>query len=65
MDNMKELFFAIRPIHIYGLFTKAHFVIDSHTDALQSSFLGMVLPLHRFLSQRAITTIVTNEHLNR
>jgi glycosyltransferase involved in cell wall biosynthesis len=55
--------FAVLPVYVYGLFTKARFIIDSHTDALQASFWKWTLPLHRFLEHRAITTIVTNDEL--
>jgi hypothetical protein len=43
----------------------AGLIIDSHTDALQSAIWRWSLPLHRFLSRRAIATLVTNEHLSQ
>lgn len=55
--------FAVVPVYIYSLLSKAHFIIDSHTDALQAPFWTWTLPLHRFLERRAVTTIVTNDQL--
>lgn len=55
--------FAVLPVYVYSLFSKSRFIIDSHTDALQASFWKWTLPLHRFLERRAITTLVTNDHL--
>jgi glycosyltransferase involved in cell wall biosynthesis len=51
------------PVYVYSLFSKAHFIIDAHTDALLASYWTWSLPLHRFLSRRALTTIVTNDYL--
>lgn len=56
---------AALPVYIYSLFFKAHFIMDAHTDALLASCWAWSLPLHRFLSRRAITTIVTNDYLQR
>jgi glycosyltransferase involved in cell wall biosynthesis len=50
---------------VYCAPTRAVLIIDSHTDALQSRLWRWSLPLHRFLSRRALTTIVTNEHLGQ
>lgn len=50
-------------VWIYCLFSRSHFIIDSHTDALLASWFQWLMPLHRFLSLRAICTIVTNEYL--
>jgi glycosyltransferase involved in cell wall biosynthesis len=55
--------FAVLPVYVYSLFSEAHFIIDSHTDALQAAFWKWTLPLHRFLERRAVTTIVTNDKL--
>lgn len=57
--------FATLAVYLYSLFAPVLFVIDSHTDALLASFWKWTLPLHRFLSRRAITTMVTNEHLRQ
>jgi hypothetical protein len=48
---------------VYCALTCAGLIIDSHTDALQSRIWQWSLPLHRFLSRKALTTLVTNEHL--
>lgn len=50
-------------VYLYGLVTGVKYIIDSHTDALLASWWRWSIPLHRFLSRRAITTIVTNDHL--
>ena len=55
--------FAVLPVYLYGLFSGARYIIDSHTDALQAPWWEWTLPLHRFLERRAITTIVTNDRL--
>jgi len=56
---------AVLPVYFYRLFSKTRFIIDSHTDALLASWWTWSLPLHRFLSRRAITTIVTNDYLQQ
>ncbi|UCC62441.1 MAG: glycosyltransferase [Anaerolineae bacterium] len=51
---------------IYCALSKAGLIIDSHTDALQCPRpWRWSLPLHRFLSRRAIVTLVTNEQLSQ
>jgi glycosyltransferase involved in cell wall biosynthesis len=50
-------------VWIYCRLANAHLIIDSHTDALLASWWQWSMPLHRFLSRRAICTIVTNDHL--
>jgi glycosyltransferase involved in cell wall biosynthesis len=50
---------------IYCALTGSGLIIDSHTDALQSRIWKWSLPLHRFLSRRALTTIVTNDYLSQ
>jgi len=57
--------FAALMIYLWGLRTGTKYIVDSHTDALLSSWWTWSLPLHRFLSRRAITTLVTNEHLRQ
>jgi len=47
----------------YAQSTKARFVIDSHTGAFLSPRWRWALPLHRSLSRKAVTTIVTNKPL--
>jgi glycosyltransferase involved in cell wall biosynthesis len=55
--------FAPLMVYLWGLVTGAKYIIDSHTDALLASWWGWSLSLHGFLSRRAITTLVTNDHL--
>lgn len=57
--------FAPLLVWIYCALTGTGLIIDSHTDALQSRVWKWSLPLHRFLSRRALATIVTNEHLSQ
>jgi len=52
-------------VWIYCALTGATFIIDSHTCALQDRVWQWSWPLHGFLSRRALTTIVTNEHLRQ
>jgi glycosyltransferase involved in cell wall biosynthesis len=39
------------------------FIIDAHSGAFQHSRWAWSLPLQRFLARRALTTVVTNDHL--
>jgi len=55
--------FAAVVIYIYARLWNARYVIDSHTGGLLAPWWQWSLPIHAFLSRRAITTIVTNEHL--
>jgi glycosyltransferase involved in cell wall biosynthesis len=55
--------FAALVVYLYTKVWKASYIIDSHTVALLAPWWKWSLPLHAFLSRRAITTIVTNEHL--
>jgi hypothetical protein len=50
---------------VYCALTGAGLIIDSHTDAFRGRVWRRSLPLHSFLSRRALTTIVTNEHLRQ
>jgi glycosyltransferase involved in cell wall biosynthesis len=50
-------------VYLWGLLTGTKLIIDSHTDALLAEWWAWTWPLHKFLSQRAIITLVTNEHL--
>jgi len=47
----------------YCALTRNNLIIDTHTDALQSRVWSWSLSLHRFLSRRAKTTLVTNVYL--
>jgi glycosyltransferase involved in cell wall biosynthesis len=57
--------FAALSVYVYSLLARACFVIDSHTESLLASYWRWTLPLHRFLSRRAITTMVTNDYLQQ
>lgn len=55
---------AVLCAYVYCAFTGGGYVIDAHSEALLAR--GWTAPptwIKRFLSKRAITTIVTNEHL--
>lgn len=52
--------FCVLLIFVYARFYGARYVIDSHTGAFFRPWKWFA-PLHRFLSRRAITTIVHNE----
>ncbi len=55
--------FAALWVYLYAKLWRAEFVIDSHTGALLAPWWQWTLPLHAFLSRRAVTTVVTNQHL--
>jgi glycosyltransferase involved in cell wall biosynthesis len=57
--------FAALPVYLYSLLSSAKFIIDAHTPPLLNPIWAWTLPLHRFLSRRAITTIVTNDYLQK
>lgn len=61
---MSPPIFAALPAYIYTRFKVGGFIIDAHTGAIIDKRFGRrALPLHRFLSKHAITTIVTNDYL--
>lgn len=55
--------FAPLFVYLYSLMSGKEFIIDAHTGALVYPQWQWTLPLQRFLSRRALTTILTNEHL--
>ena len=55
--------FATFVVYLYTKISRSKFIIDSHTGALLAPWWQWSLPLHGWLSRRALTTIVTNEHL--
>jgi glycosyltransferase involved in cell wall biosynthesis len=55
--------FAVLVVYLYAKLYRAQYVIDSHTGALLAPWWRWSLPMHAFLSRRAVTTIVTNTHL--
>jgi glycosyltransferase involved in cell wall biosynthesis len=57
--------FAPLFVYLYSLVFGKKFIIDTHTGALVYPQWQWTLPLQRFLSSRALTTILTNEHLAR
>lgn len=55
---------AVILAYVYGVLTGAGYIVDAHSEALLTT--GWTAPptwIKRFLAKRAITTIVTNEHL--
>jgi len=57
--------FAALIVYLYSRLTKTPYVIDAHTGALLAPWWRWSLPLHALLSRRALTTIVTNQHLHQ
>lgn len=55
--------FAALTVYIFCKLFGAKYIIDSHTDALLASWWAWSIPLQGFLSRQAITTLVTNKHL--
>jgi len=55
--------FAVLPVYVYCLFTSTQFIIDAHTRSVYGPPWEWTAPLHRFLSRRAVTTVVTNIYL--
>ncbi len=49
-------------VAVYAVLTRAHFVIDAHSDALMNPIWTRPRWLYRWLARRAAATIVTNEH---
>jgi glycosyltransferase involved in cell wall biosynthesis len=57
--------FACFPVWLYCVLTGARYVIDAHTGAFFNPLWTRVQFLQRFFSRKAVTTIVTNEHLQQ
>jgi glycosyltransferase involved in cell wall biosynthesis len=55
--------FAVLVVYLYTKLMGANYIIDSHTGALLAPWWKWSMPLHAYLSRRALTTIVTNNHL--
>jgi glycosyltransferase involved in cell wall biosynthesis len=55
--------FAPLIVYLYASLWRANYIIDAHTTALLAPVWQWSMPLHGFLSRRAIATIVTNEYL--
>lgn len=54
--------YAVWTVAIYGVATRAAFVIDAHSDAFERARWTRPRWLTRFVARRAVVTIVTNEH---
>jgi glycosyltransferase involved in cell wall biosynthesis len=54
---------ACVPVWLYATLTRRAYVIDAHSGAFVDERWKPLLFLHRFFSRRALTTIVTNQHL--
>jgi glycosyltransferase involved in cell wall biosynthesis len=50
-------------VYVYCLILKKKFIIDTHTGALIYSQWKWTIPIQKFLTRRAITTLLTNENL--
>ena len=51
-------------VYLYSKLAKVHFLIDSHTGAFVGKW-ALFLFLHKYLSRRALATIVTNDCLKQ
>jgi glycosyltransferase involved in cell wall biosynthesis len=54
--------FAVLFVYLYCVLMNGRFVVDAHSDAMQSPYWTRPQWLYRFLARQAVTTIVTNEH---
>jgi hypothetical protein len=54
---------ACLPVWLYSKATKGVYVIDAHTGAFVDPRWQKLMFIHRFFSRAALTTIVTNTHL--
>lgn len=54
--------FSVLVVYLFGLIKDTHFIIDSHTGAFISWKWRWSLFIHRFLSHKALATIVHNKH---
>ena len=51
-------------VYLWSLFApRSSFIIDAHSSSLLSRVWQWTMPLHRFLSRQAITTLLPNEGL--
>jgi glycosyltransferase involved in cell wall biosynthesis len=57
--------FAVLCVYLYCKLAKAKYIVDAHSDALQSWYWTWPGWLSRLWARAAITTIVTNEHLQQ
>ena len=54
--------FAVMFVYLYCLLCRASFVVDAHSDAMQSVYWTRPRYLYRHLARQATATIVTNDH---
>ena len=54
--------YAALLVALYSALTGTRFVVDAHSDAMQSPWWTRPRWLYRVLARRALATIVTNEH---
>jgi glycosyltransferase involved in cell wall biosynthesis len=54
--------FAVLVVYLWSVLTGGTYVVDAHSDAMDTSYWTWPRWLHRHLSRRAAVTIVTNEH---
>ena len=55
--------FAVLFVYLYCVLTNGRYIVDAHSAALMSSYWTRPRWLYAFLARKAVTTIVTNEHL--
>jgi glycosyltransferase involved in cell wall biosynthesis len=53
---------AVMFVNLYCLLSGACFIVDAHSDAMQSIYWTRPRWLYRALARRALATIVTNDH---
>jgi glycosyltransferase involved in cell wall biosynthesis len=53
---------AVLVVYLYAAVTGARYVVDAHTNALDTRIWARPAWLHRFLARQATVTVVTNEH---
>ncbi len=53
--------FAVIFVYLYCALMNGRYVVDAHSDAMQSKYWTRPQWLYRYLARKAVTTIVTNE----
>lgn len=54
--------FAVLAVYLWSLRTGARYVVDAHSDAMDTPYWARPRWLNRHLARRAAATVVTNEH---
>jgi glycosyltransferase involved in cell wall biosynthesis len=54
--------FAVLAVYLWSLVSGARYVVDAHSDAMDTPYWTRPRWLHRHLARRAAATVVTNEH---